>query len=127
MIHARSAAEGHIVQAITGIPYFYRQFGYEYALDLGGRRITYLSLIPKAKEGQPEQYTLREAIVEDIPLLQQYYNRWSDASIVWTTIPDRYWRYQIDGWKERPEQDRFHQLYNRRWNGYSQRLCDDRG
>ena len=34
LIHARSEAEGHLVQAITGIPYFYRLFGYEYALDL---------------------------------------------------------------------------------------------
>src|SRR5690242_6166113 len=58
-IHARSAAEGHLVQGITGIPYFYRQFGYEYVLDLEGKRVTYLSIIPKAKEGEPEPYTLR--------------------------------------------------------------------
>src|SRR5712691_1828940 len=41
-IHARSEAEGHLAQGITGIRYFYRQFGYEYALDLGGRRVTNL-------------------------------------------------------------------------------------
>ncbi len=51
MLHTRSAAEGHLVQGITGIPYFYRQFGYEYALDLDGLRSTPLSLIPKVKEG----------------------------------------------------------------------------
>jgi len=34
--HARSAALGHLVQGITGIPWYYRQFGYEYALALGG-------------------------------------------------------------------------------------------
>ena len=28
-------SEGHLVQAITGILYFYRQFGYEYALGIG--------------------------------------------------------------------------------------------
>ena len=32
MIHARSADRGDSVQAITGIRYYYRQFGYEYAL-----------------------------------------------------------------------------------------------
>lgn len=32
IVHARSAAQGDLVQAITGINYFYRQFGYEYAL-----------------------------------------------------------------------------------------------
>ena len=36
MVHARSEAEGHLVQGITGITYFYRQFGYEYALELKG-------------------------------------------------------------------------------------------
>src|SRR5688500_9256663 len=35
-VHARSAAMGHRVQAITGLPYFYRQFGYELALTRGG-------------------------------------------------------------------------------------------
>src|SRR5579883_1557166 len=39
LVHARSAAEGHLVQAITGIPYYYRQFGYEYALDLDNRDV----------------------------------------------------------------------------------------
>ena len=37
-IHAKSAARGELVQAITGIPWFYRQFGYGMAMDLGGGR-----------------------------------------------------------------------------------------
>ncbi|MER6256315.1 GNAT family N-acetyltransferase [Streptomyces sp. NPDC001584] len=32
--HERSAARGHLVQAMIGIPYFYRLFGYEYAIDI---------------------------------------------------------------------------------------------
>ncbi|MEJ2748219.1 MAG: GNAT family N-acetyltransferase [Anaerolineae bacterium] len=38
VIHAKSATHGHTVQAITGIPWYYRQFGYEMGLDLGGSR-----------------------------------------------------------------------------------------
>src|SRR5688500_12533938 len=38
LIHARGDGEGQLAQGITGIPYYYRQFGYEFALDLGGRR-----------------------------------------------------------------------------------------
>jgi len=38
LIHARSVARGDLAQGITGIPYYYRQFGYEYALDLDGNR-----------------------------------------------------------------------------------------
>ena len=90
MVHARSEAEGHLAQAITGIAYFYRQFGYEYALDLDGKRVTYLSLIPKLKEGESEPFTLREATVEDIPLVMEYYNRRRATSIVWADVSEDY-------------------------------------
>lgn len=95
MLHARSEAEGHLAQVITGILYFYRQFGYEYALELEGRRVTYLSLIPKAKESTPELYSLRIATPEDIPLLIELYNRQRSASMVWNILSERFWRYQI--------------------------------
>jgi GNAT superfamily N-acetyltransferase len=91
MLHARSEAEGHLVQAITGISNFYRQFGYEYALELEGRRVTYLSLIPTT----PEPVSLRVATNEDIPLLMELYNRQRSASMVWSIASERYWRYQI--------------------------------
>lgn len=110
MVHARSEAEGHLVQAITGIPYFYRQFGYEYALDLGGKRVTYLSLIPKLKESESEPYTLREATVEDTPCVMEYYDRSRAASIVWTDVSEGYWRYLLEGWKAQPERDKTESL-----------------
>ncbi len=103
LVHARSADEGRMVTAITGIPYFYRQFGYEYVLDLDEKRTTYITQIPKAKDGEQELYLLREATVEDIPLLQQLYNRRRNNSIVWSQIPDAYWRYELEGWKVQPE------------------------
>ena len=100
MLHARSEAEGHLVQAITGISYFYRQFGYEYALELGGRRVTYLSLIPKAQASTPEPYALRAATIEDIPLLMELYQRQRSASMVWSIASERFWRYQIQEVKD---------------------------
>lgn len=96
MIHTRSEAEGHLMQAITGIPHFYRQFGYEYALELEGRRLTYLSLIPKAKENTPDPYTLRAATTDDIPLIMELYNRQRTESMVWSVATERFWRYQIE-------------------------------
>ncbi len=96
MVHARSEAEGHLVQGITGITYFYRQFGYEYALELEGRRVTYLSLIPKAQESTPEPYSLRTATPEDIPLLMELYNRQRSASMIWSIASERFWLYQIE-------------------------------
>ncbi|HYX50866.1 MAG TPA: GNAT family N-acetyltransferase, partial [Ktedonobacteraceae bacterium] len=95
MLHARSEAEGHLAQAITGILYFYRQFGYEYALELEGRRVTYLSLIPKAQDSIPEPYSLRVATPEDIPLLMELYNRQRSASMVWNITSKQFWSYYI--------------------------------
>ncbi len=99
LLHARSEAEGDIVQGITGIPYFYRQFGYEYALDLDGRGIVYTALIPLAKEGEPEPYTLRDATVEDLPMVRRLYDRQRASSMVSTPIEERWWRYQLQSWR----------------------------
>ncbi|HEY6407047.1 MAG TPA: GNAT family N-acetyltransferase, partial [Ktedonobacteraceae bacterium] len=98
LLHARSAAQGHLVQAITGIYFFYRQFGYEYALDLGGKRSIYTALIPPAKQTDPEPYRLREATRADIPSIMQLYNLRQATSLVWTLIPQSYWEYVIDQW-----------------------------
>ncbi len=100
LVHARSAAEGHMVQAITGIPYFYRQFGYEYALDLDAQRDTYTALIPPATEGVPEPYILRDATTHDIPLIAQLYDSQCASSIVSTAIDESWWRHQIGHWNE---------------------------
>ncbi|MBA2676953.1 MAG: GNAT family N-acetyltransferase [Ktedonobacteraceae bacterium] len=100
LFHARSAAEGHLVQAITGIFYFYRQFGYEYTLDLGGARSVPLSLIPQAKEGESEPYTLRDANEDDMPVILKAYESRRDTGIVWTTLPPDYLRYQIRQWAD---------------------------
>jgi GNAT superfamily N-acetyltransferase len=100
MHHARSAVEGHLMQAITGIPYFYRQFGYEYVLDLGGYRTTYLSLIPERSKGEREPYTLRLATLDDLPLVQKLYDRGRSNSLVWHEASTAYWRHLIEFWHD---------------------------
>jgi len=102
MVHARSEAEGDLVQAITGIAYFYRQFGYEYALELEDQRTTPIALLPAARAGEPA-FRLREATVEDIPLITALYNRRRAGCIVWESITYQQWLYHIETWKEHPE------------------------
>src|SRR5512143_932988 len=58
-IHKWSAERGELVQAITGIPFYYRLFGYEMALDLTGRRLGYEANVPKLKEGEKEPFIIR--------------------------------------------------------------------
>ena len=106
MIHARSEAEGHLVQAITGIPYFYRQFGYEYALDLHGGRTVYSSLIATLPTDVSQSYILREASVDDIPTIMECYRLHCKQGVVWTDIPEDCWRYGIVDWHDHSEQER---------------------
>ena len=86
-------------QAITGIPYFYRQFGYEYVLDLGGRRITYLSSIPHKKGDDPEPYSLRPATLDDIPHLMALYDQGRAKSLVWYEGSAEFWRFMVAYWE----------------------------
>ncbi len=106
MVHARSAAEGHLVQAITGIPYFYRQFGYEFVLDLEGERTTYLSLIPTKKPDESERYHLRLPTFDDIPHLMALYNQGRNASLVWHEADEAFWRFELSRWDDPALQER---------------------
>jgi GNAT superfamily N-acetyltransferase len=67
LLHARSAARGDLALGITGICYFYRQFGYEYALDLNGGRVVPFSAIPARRAGAAEPYRLRDATLAVLP------------------------------------------------------------
>lgn len=61
------------VQIITGIPYFYRQFGYETALEFVGRRFGYEAQVLKLGEGEKEKYVLRPAVESDLPFIASVY------------------------------------------------------
>jgi len=117
LVHARSEAEGHLAQGITGIYYFYRQFGYEYALDLDRRRLAYFALIPPAPEGVPEPFSLRDATAGDIPLIQSLYDQNRALYAISTRMPEQWWRYQI-GMQHRLKVDIF-------WN--IQIIVDEQG
>ena len=88
---------GQLAQGITGIQYYYRQFGYEYALDLGGRRSVYLAAIPKLKPGDPEPYALREATPDDLPQLMALYDRERARGPISAQIDADYWRWVLEG------------------------------
>jgi hypothetical protein len=100
MVHARSQAEGHLLQAITGIPYFYRQFGYEFVLELEGSRTVYFSAIPENTKGEPEPFALRPATHVDIPALAALYQQQRRDSLLWYEPDGAYWRFNIDYWDD---------------------------
>jgi hypothetical protein len=62
MVHRWSATRGDIVQMITGIPYFYRQFGYAYAT----KPCEHLVIDPSVSVDVPAGWTVRPAVHDDV-------------------------------------------------------------
>ncbi len=71
-LHARSAAKGELVQGITGIPYFYRQFGYEMAVTLDGGREVFATGVPALKGDATEPFRLSAATADDAAWMREW-------------------------------------------------------
>jgi hypothetical protein len=97
LAHQWSAERGELVQAITGIPYYYRQFGYEMAMNLGGGRLGYLPHVPKLNEDEQEAYIFRAAAEDDLPLIASLYELGCQRSLVSCVWGEQEWRYELAG------------------------------
>lgn len=82
ILHEWSRQRGELLQAITGIRFFYRQFGYEMGLEVGGGWSGFEPQVPKLAADQPEPYRIRPARETDIPLILRLYNRGRRRSLV---------------------------------------------
>jgi len=80
---------------IAGIPWYYRQFGYEMAIDKGGGLQLPLSSIKPLPESEKEQYSTRQAAAADIPLLKSLYEIQCEYSLVNCVRDDVVWQYEI--------------------------------
>jgi len=106
VIHGWSAERGERMQAITGIPWFYRQFGYEMAITLGGRRMGYKRQVPKLKDGEEEPYRLRPATEGDLPFIAQLYEQGTSRYPVACVWDESLWRYELTGKSEKSDDRR---------------------
>jgi hypothetical protein len=96
-IHKWSAERGEMVQAITGIPYYYRLFGYEMCADLDGSRSGFEMNLPKLKEGESEPFRFRAATEADIPFLGDVYDHASHRSLLNAVRDQALWHYELSG------------------------------
>ncbi len=92
---------GLVVQAITGIPYFYRKFGYEMALDLSGGRFGHEAHVPKLKDDEKEPYFLRLATTADIPFIAEVYEQTQGRYPIVCQRTPEIWRYELEGRSEK--------------------------
>ncbi|MCB0129772.1 MAG: GNAT family N-acetyltransferase [Caldilineaceae bacterium] len=104
-IHRLSAQRGHLVQGITGNPWYYRQFGYEMTVNLGGARLFNFAR-PGNQVLKPRHvYTVRDAAVDDIPVLHDLYLRGISHSPLRLVRDEADWRYALEA--ASPESVRF--------------------
>ena len=96
-VHRWSAARGHLLQAITGIPWFYRQFGYEMGLTLGGYRIGYPTNLPTLEKDAEEPFQVRPATDADAPFIAKTDAYAARRRLVYCARDEKHWRYEISG------------------------------
>ena len=100
VIHALSAAKSELMQGITGIPWYYRQFGYEMAMEVvGGRAIAGIDL-PKLKDGDSEKYHLRPVVDDDHAFIRELYDCASCRQPFSTLRSEAEWNYEFGGRSE---------------------------
>jgi predicted N-acetyltransferase YhbS len=88
----RLAERGCLTSHIQGIPYYYRQFDYEYALPLeGGLRIEFRHV--PAPPDPP--FTFRQATADDVPTLMQLYDEAAGDLNIRTVRDEPIWRYLL--------------------------------
>jgi hypothetical protein len=95
--------QGCVMSVIAGIPYFYRQFGYDFILPLGGGINLPAAAVPEAPEGQAPRYTLRQATPADMPMLLGFYSAMVEGQCVGSVMTPEIWCYQDGVAEDSPE------------------------
>jgi predicted N-acetyltransferase YhbS len=81
-----------LLSQIQGIPYFYRQFGYEYALPLEGGLRLELRHIPAPTD---TSFTFRLTTRDDIPVLMRLYDEAVQDLAIHAARDEAIWRYLL--------------------------------
>lgn len=95
--HQWSAQRGELAQGITGIPYYYRQFGYEMTVDIGGGWMSSCAKIPKLKPDEEEPYRVRPAVETDIAIIDRLYRQGCQRYALNCEWDESLWRYELLG------------------------------
>ena len=99
-VHRWSTERGELAQAITGLRYYYRQFGYEMTLAMPGGRLGYRVHVPKPKDVGPEPYDIRPATEDDLGLISGLYDSAMLRYLVTVVRRPEQWRYELSGRRE---------------------------
>jgi predicted acetyltransferase len=94
-INSMLQSRGCLLSCIEGIPYFYKQFGYEYAVPLGSCARLELDQVRSLGVGRAEPVTIRRMSVDaDLPPVMALYNALAAELSVVSVRDEVLWRYQ---------------------------------
>ncbi len=88
----RLRERGCLLSQIQGIPYFYRQFDYEYALPLEGGLRLELDDVPRSPD---TALTFRQASLDDLPTLMRLYEEAAQDLAIRAVRDEATWRYLL--------------------------------
>jgi predicted N-acetyltransferase YhbS len=88
--HRRSAARGDLLQVMIGIPFFYRQFGYSYAMPMP------LPWTARDRPAVPPDLSVRPATADDIGAMAALQHRAQSAATVRMPHSAGCWRWIIE-------------------------------
>jgi len=84
-----------LLSCIEGIPYFYKQFGYEYAIPLGSCARLELDQVPPLAEGQQEPVTIRGMnLATDLREVMALYDAHAAELHIVSVRDEALWRHQ---------------------------------
>jgi hypothetical protein len=90
------AEGGFHLSHIQGIPCFYRQLGYEYALPLEGGWHLRLDQVPARASALAERSRFRRASVEDVPVLARLYDEAARRLDISALRDESVWRFLLE-------------------------------
>ena len=94
-MHEWGEQRGHLAQCIEGIPYYYRQFGYEMALEMPLERTAAAESVAGWKEGEQRTVSLRPATPDDLDFIKQLYDSSQSRSLVSASVGHEDIRYLL--------------------------------
>ena len=97
VIHALSETREELMQGITGIPWYYRLFGYEMALDMEAGQVIDGIHIPTLKKGETETCRLRSRTDADNVFIQDLYETAIQHYVFACPRTSEMWAYEFNG------------------------------
>ncbi|MGH7391199.1 MAG: GNAT family N-acetyltransferase [Candidatus Rokuibacteriota bacterium] len=97
VLHRWSAERGDDATVISGIPGFYRQFGYELALELGAGRLYFPATMPGLDPAAAAAFRLRPAAEADLTFIAETARHGHGRYLVTLSATATDWRWWLSG------------------------------